>query len=306
VSSGGARRFGKSSRGIASALIALIALEKVDAKRANEARRDGASIAAMSIASEARQERRQGVKIARRHGKAAVAALFVTAALRVYSAGVASWQIGLLDDLQRGVAETSTLQLSDTLFQAGGVAELVMLLVTGVLFLRWLAQAVKVARDLQVSPPLAWTPSQAVWGFFIPFVNMVRPYQVLRDLHDALDPAGVPEPAPRPRLDGAAGYRKVELEKAPPPAKLPHASIGAWWALYILGGIVGRSAASNGPGALEVMSSRTMSIVSDAIEIGSASLAILVVLAISARLAERQRRLRYATDAELVSWGIDP
>jgi len=116
----------------------------------------------------------------------------------------------------------------------------------------------------------------------------------------------VPEPAPRPRLDGTAGYRKVELEKAPPPAKVPHASIGAWWALYILGGIVGRGAASNGPGALELRSSRTMSIVSDAIEIVSASLALLVVLATSARLVERQRRLRHATDEELMSWGIDP
>ena len=259
----------------------------------------------MSMVSEARRARSQGVKMARRRGKAAVAALIVTAVIRVYTAGVASWQIGLLDDLQRGVSQTSTLQLSDSLFRAGAIAEIGMLLLTGVLFLRWLAQAVKAARDLQVSPPLAWTPSQAVWGFFIPFVNMVRPYQVLRDLHDVLDSAGIPEPAPRPRLDGAAGYRTVELEKAPPPAKLPHASIGAWWALYILGGIVGRGASSNGPGALEVMSSRTMSIVSDAIEIGSASLAILVVLAISARLAERQRRLRYATDAELVSWGID-
>lgn len=260
----------------------------------------------MSTTSEARRGRSQGVKIARQHGKAAIAALIVTAVIRVYTVGIASWQIGLLDDLQRGVAPTSTLQLSDSLFMAGSVAELVMLLVTGVLFLRWLSQAVKVARDLQVSPPLVWTPSQAVWGFFIPFVNLVRPYQVLRDLHDVLEPAGVPEPAPRPRLDGAAGYRKVELEKAPPPAKLPHASIGVWWALYILGGIVGRGASRSGPGALELMSSRTMSIVSDAIEIGSASLAILVVLAISARLAERQRRLRYATDEELMSWGIDP
>lgn len=260
----------------------------------------------MSISSKARKVRSRGVESVRQRGKAAVAALIATAVIRVFTAGVASWQIGLLGDLQRGAPPTSTLQLSDTLFLAGGVAELVLLLITGILFLRWLSQAVKVARDLQVSPPLAWTPSQAVWGFFIPFVNLVRPYQVLRDLHDRLDPEGVPEPAPRPRLDGAGGYRKVEVVRAPPPAKLPHASIGAWWALYIIGGLVQRGASTTANGIAELTSSRTVSILADAIEIGSASLAILAILAISARMVERQRRLRHATDEELTDWGIDP
>jgi hypothetical protein len=141
----------------------------------------------------------------------------------------------------------------------------------------------------------------------MPLVNLARPYQVLRDLRDRLAPEGVPEPAPRPRLDGAAGYRKVEFEKAPPPAKLPHAFIGAWWALYLLGALVQRGATSSTThGALELISSRKMSVAADVIEIGSTLLAILVVTAISARVTERQRRLRHATDEELTSWGIDP
>lgn len=260
----------------------------------------------MSTSSKARRIRSQGVKAARSRGKAAVAALVVTAAVRAYSAGVAAWQIRLLDDVQRGVVQNATLELSDTLFTAGAVIQLVMLLITGILFLRWLAQMVNTARDLQVSPPLAWTASQAVWGFFIPFVNLARPYQVLRDLHDVLAPDGAPEPAPRPRLDGASGYRKIEMEKPPPPARLPHASIGAWWAFYVIGGLVERGAASmDEKGIAALVSSRTVSMISDAFDIVSAGLAIMVVVAISARLAERQRRLRHATDEELTSWGID-
>jgi hypothetical protein len=260
----------------------------------------------MSTLSEARRERSRGVKVARQRGKAAIAALIVTAAVHVYSIGVSAWQVNLLDGVQRGVAPRSSLELSDDLFRAAAVAELVLLLFTGVLFLRWLAQAVRAVRELQVSPPLVWTPSQAVWGFFIPFVNLARPYQVVRDLHDRLAPEGVPEPAPRRRLDGTSGYRKIEMEKAPPPAKLPHASIGAWWALYLVGGVVQRASVSTSTNALELMNSRMTCVVSDVIEIGSASLAILAILAISARMAERQRRLRHATDEELTSWGIDP
>ena len=260
----------------------------------------------MSISSQARRTRNKGVKAARSRGKAAVVALIVTAVVRAYMASVAAWQVSLLGDVQRGVVQNGTLALSDTLFTAGAVMQLVMLLITGVLFLRWLAQMVNTARDLQVSPPLAWTASQAVWGFFIPFVNLARPYQVLRDLHDVLAPDGVPEPAPRPRLDGASGYRKIEMEVPPPPAKLPHASIGAWWAFYVIGGLVEWGASSmDEKGIAALVSSRTSSIISDAFDIVSAGLAIMVVVAISARLVERQRRLRHASDQELTSWGID-
>lgn len=234
-------------------------------------------------------------------------ALIVTAALHVHSAGVAAWQISLLEDVELGRAPNlASLQLGDTLLQSGAVAEIVMRLITGVLFLRWLSQAVRVTRELQVSPHLSWTPSAAVWGFFIPFVNLVRPYQVLRDLHDRLDPRGVPEPAPRPRLDGVGGYRKVELEKAPPPAKLPHASIGAWWALYLIGGVVGSAVSSNpGTSIPMLMSVRETLIVSDAIDLGASILAVLVVLTITARVVERHRRLHHASDEELKDWGID-
>lgn len=245
--------------------------------------------------------------MARQRGKLAVAALIVTAGVRVISLGVTAWQVSLLDGVEGGVTTKASLELSDTLYTAAVLAELGMLLITGVLFLRWLAKMVGVVRDLQVSPHVPWTPSQAVWGFFIPFVNLARPYQVLRDLHDGLAPKGVPEPAPRPRLDGTSGYRKVEMVKVPAPARLPHASIGVWWALYLIGGAVQRGANSSASTSIEaLMNGRRLSIVADVIEIGSAMLAVRMVQAITARLAERQRRLRHASDEELVRWGVDP
>jgi hypothetical protein len=128
----------------------------------------------------------------------------------------------------------------------------------------------------------------------------------MRDLHDRLAPDGVPEPAPRPRLDGAGGYRRVQIEKAPPPRALPHASIGAWWGLYLFGGLIAKGTTMFFGAGLPSASTIGMTASAAALaEIASAGLAILAVRSIDARLAERQRRLHHATDEELTEWGID-
>jgi hypothetical protein len=172
-------------------------------------------------------------------------------------------------------------------------------LATIVFFLRWLATSVRVATRLQVSPRLPWTSRQACWSFFIPIVNLVRPYTVIRDLHDRLAPEGVPEPAPRPRIDGVGGYRRVEMEKAPPPARLPHAWIGAWWGSYLLGGLTANVTAW-------MLSARLEGFLVNGAEVTAALLAVLAVRAIDGRLAERNRRLQHATDEELAEWGVHP
>lgn len=203
----------------------------------------------------------------------ATGALFVTLGVRVYVIA-----IGLLPSMS---AETAF-----SLTAAGALAEKAMLVVTAVLFLRWLALVVTLSRATSTTP-LRWTASAAVWSFFIPLVSLYRPYHVLRDVHNLLAPEGVPEPAPRPRLDGSGGYRNVPMEKAPPPRTLPHASIGAWWGLFVAERMLG----GFGLGA-------------QVLAIGAALLAVLVVRSVEARLEERHRRLRYASDEELSAWGL--
>jgi hypothetical protein len=169
---------------------------------------------------------------------------------------------------------------------AADYAEVAILLFAAGAFLTWLSRAITLSAGLSVTS-IPWTASKAVWGFFIPIVNLYQPYQVLRDLHDQLAPDGVPEPAPRPRMDNPGGYRHVAMEKAPPPRTLPRASIGAWWWLFIA----------------ERLLSGVM-FVGTACAIAAALLAILVVRAIEGRLEERYRRVRHASDEELEAWGI--
>jgi hypothetical protein len=234
--------------------------------------------------------------------RAVVIALLVTAAVRAFQLVVAVWQIGLIDRARGGDFVQHGLETSDQLAVVGTIGMFGTLAITCVLFLRWLSRAVDVANTM--SPRrLRWSRREAVAAFFIPVISFVRPYLVLRDLHDQLDPGAIPEPASRPRFDGASGYRDVPLEIAPPPRALPHASIGAWWALFMAQQLLGwhtdhpRSAAE-----FQVTLAKDMA--SDVLAIGGALLAVLLVRAVHGRLLDRYRKLGHASDEELAAWKI--
>jgi hypothetical protein len=200
-----------------------------------------------------------------------VVALILTAGISAYPVVLYAWGMRVVwGSLSRGAA----------------LAELVMIGATAVTFLLWLSWTMTLSAKISTTA-IPWTNKKAVWSFFIPFVNLVQPYLVLRDLHDQLAPDGVPEPAPRPRMDSPGGYRSVAMEKAPPPRTLPHASLGAWWWLFI---------------AERLLSN--VGYAGKALAFVAALLAVLVVRAVEGRLEERYRRVRHASDEELEAWGI--
>ncbi|KYF92845.1 hypothetical protein BE17_01195 [Sorangium cellulosum] len=242
--------------------------------------------------------------VAHRRARAANAALLVTAGVEVYGILVMAWQIVLLGQIDSGEVSMATRSLSDSLLEAWRFAEIAMRVITGALFLRWLWHTVPLAGSMSASR-LRWTSRDALLSFFIPLFNFVRPYQLMRDLHDHLSPDGVPEPAPRPRMDGAGGYRHVAMEKAPPPRALPHASIGAWWALFLLPQLLSRMVTPVRTNTVaEVITNRYWAIAVCLATIGGAILAVMMVRTVQSRFAERYRRVRHASDEELESWMI--
>jgi Domain of unknown function (DUF4328) len=257
----------------------------------------------MKAWNEAREAWARDAGVTEGRARAAAAALLLIGGVKAFQIAVAAWQIELLADARAGSFARESLELSDQLSAAGAVAQLVLVGITALLFLSWLSRTVRAARAVSTTP-IRWSPSDAVWGFIIPFVSFVRPYQVIRDLHDQLDPGGVPEPAPRPRLDGSGGYRSVAVERAPPPRTLPHASIGAWWGLFIAAQLIGRTSGYAESGAAELQTSLRVGIVAEVIAVGAALLAVSVVRAVQGRLAERFRRVTNASDEELEAWEI--
>lgn len=245
------------------------------------------------------------VASARGRASAAIIALGATIALRVFVFAVSLWQNQLISAVQaHEPADQETLVLSDTLTSYGGIGTIVLLLVTGILFVRWLHLTVRITKALG-STSLRWSPGDAVAGFFIPFVSFVRPYHVVRDLHDALAPDAVPAPTATVRASEQTGYRDVEIQTPPEPVRLPHASIGAWWAFFWVGNFASNGALSHTGTTLADVATRNTSLMFvDVCEIISALLAIAVVRAVSARLNERYRRVRYNTVESLAAAGI--
>lgn len=237
---------------------------------------------------------------------AAMIALGLTAVSRIFSIPVQLWQSSLLRDAQYGSTPSQeSLQLSDTLMSTSALATLALLIVTGVLFLRWLHKSVALTRALG-GDTLRWTPREAVTGFIIPFINIARPYQIVRDLHDHLAPDVVPEPAAQAVADASTNYREVRLEAPPPPVKLPHAAIGAWWGFFWVGNVFANIAArTTGEDISTFIARNTLNTISDSFDIVSATLAVVMVRGVTARLAERYRRVRYNSPEALHAAGID-
>ena len=101
---------------------------------------------------------------------AQVAALGVTVLTRFVQIGIQRWQSGLISAVQAGSPPSQeTLEFSDRVVQLGALTQLVVLLITGIVFLRWLHGATRCTRALG-GDTLRWTPKEAVTGFIIPFL----------------------------------------------------------------------------------------------------------------------------------------
>lgn len=245
------------------------------------------------------------VQSARRRASGASVALGLTIAVRLVSIPIQLWQVGLLHAVRSSTPPAqATLVFSDTLVSSTAIAQLVLLVVTGVLFLRWLHLVTRLTRALGGST-LRWVPKDVVWAFILPFVSFARPYQVVRDVHDHLAPDAVPEPPIQVRADDSTHYRQVNMVAPPPPAALPHASIGAWWGFFWVGNVLANIAGRDDTRTIEgLVSARTLTSVSDAVDVVSAALAVVVVRGVTARLNERFRRVRHTPVETLRDNGI--
>ncbi len=219
-------------------------------------------------------------------------ALGVTAALHVWNIAARAWSIAAVGSFHRGDGATQdTLRQADLLVNVGVVGSVVMLIVTAVLFSMWVHGLVATTRALG-SERLRWQPGEAVWSFFIPLLNLWRPYQVLRDVHDVLEPDAVPAPVPRMVVGEHDGYRGVTAIDAPPPPTLPPSLIGLWWGTFMLSKVIGRFATKSPTATSEqLVSTYQYVMVSSLVSMAAAVLAAVVVRGLTARLVERQRRL---------------
>ncbi len=93
------------------------------------------------------------------------------------------------------------------LLTLGGLGQLGAFLLTVIVFLTWFYRAAKNAQGF-ASDPLTHGPGWAIGGFFVPFLNLARPYQMAR------------------QIETASGGISSSV-------------IGFWWAAFLVNNIIG-------------------------------------------------------------------
>jgi hypothetical protein len=208
----------------------------------------------------------------------AVAALVVNAGVSALMVREYAWRLDLLRRVQaHQPVERADLVASDSFIALGSTMILVCFVLTAIAFLAWFYRAQQNLRAFRAEP-FEFTPSQAVWSFFIPFVNLVRPYSVMREVWQASDPS------------------------LPPFAETPHPTPGgsplvlAWWLLFLGRGVIGWAALvplAAGRTVETLTSSARVMMLCLALSVGAA----LVAASLVVRVMKRQQRLARILDA---------
>jgi len=161
-------------------------------------------------------------------------------------------------------------------------------LVTAICFFVWVSSAFRRAAALGARPR-RFTAASVNVGFFVPILGFVRPYQGLRALDVAIDPAPLPEPPPRPAAhDETRGYREAAIAARPPSIDSRPAPLLAWWLSWLAAPFVGLLAIAAGDSTAAALA---ISVASLSTWLLCCALAALVVVRIELRLRERARKL---------------
>jgi hypothetical protein len=201
---------------------------------------------------------RSRTAMARRRALPAMLAVGVCAALAGAAVATGVLQLAVLQQIGAGAEVSESLAaVSDGLYGGVGLLQLLATVVAGILWLRWLHAAYGALREVG-SGYTTFTPGWAVGYWFVPLVNLVRPYQIVRELWQRSESANA--------LDAL-------------PGQTPNL-VSGWWGLWLVAALGGRVAASQQMGAatLPDLTSATMvQLVIDAIVLAAGVLAVLIV-----------------------------
>ncbi len=166
--------------------------------------------------------------------------------------------------------------LNDLREQAIGILAVVVAIISGVVFLRYLARANHNAGALGAEG-LSATPGWTIGYFFVPILNLYRPYQILQEIWQA----SAPEAGPWKNRPGLA-------------------LIGWWWGLRLIGVVVDRVSlqmakhSGEGPDSVQNLITGTW------VSFGSKILGVLglVLAAMMIRQLQHRQEERYQTVGE--------
>lgn len=170
--------------------------------------------------------------------------------------------------------ENEALSLADQITDVASMAHLGILILAGVLFLFWIHSAYDNLPKLGCEG-LQSSPGGAVGWYFVPIVNLFRPYTIMQEIWKASNPQEL-DPHQWSHRDGTT-------------------LIGYWWAGHIFSNIASQILESLFQAAHTVeagIAARKMGMAAHALDLGTGILCVLVIRGIMQRQQEKNRRLQ--------------
>ena len=168
-------------------------------------------------------------------------------------------------------------------------------LATVVLFLIWMHRSYVNLKSLGTTHT-EYSPGWSVGSWFVPFVNLVRPYGIIKEIWFGSDPDDVSSE------DSALGGT-LEMTKVVTPM------FGLWWAMWIISNVFNNISTRLSFGSTtldEHVTSFWLAIIASVLTIVAAFLAISVVNAITKRQEEKYKRLMAVAPPTMTPYGTPP
>ncbi len=174
-----------------------------------------------------------------------------------------------------GAPSAAEIEANDSRTVAVGLMQMALYFVAVIAFCVWIHRANRVARSFGTAY-MEFTPAWSVGWWFVPFANLIKPFQATNEIWKASDPAA---------LDATS------WQQGPTPPLLRF-----WWAAWLIAGFVGQASLrmslrimrDSAPNMQDMLNATHFEIAADLFSIVAAILAVLVVSGIN----ERQERKR--------------
>lgn len=156
-------------------------------------------------------------------------------------------------------------EANDTRQMMVGLVQLALYIVTGITFLTWTHRAYRNSQGFAANP-LRFSPGWAVGSYFVPFLNLVRPYQCMKEIWQVSQ-------NPRNHISVASS-----------------ALLRWWWFLWLSAGFLGQIEFRLAGGATDVDSLRNLTVLS-LVTTSSSVLVTLVVIKLIKNIISGQQQI---------------
>jgi hypothetical protein len=158
------------------------------------------------------------------------------------------------------VSETD-LAASEAFDALAGLLQMAALIVAAVLFIKWFRLAYVHVTSI-TGRATAHSSRWAIWGFFVPLLNLIRPQNIMREIWDT------------------AEVKWLEADPRVAGRSLPADSVNLWWGFFLGSMILSNVAARRlfrATTAEQTLNATILYMLADGVDVVAAALAILLV-----------------------------